>query len=424
MDIAQPSPFLAPEASARVWQAKKLGQIAFGATMLFGVQLYLSLGQWIPAIEPLHLPMVLSIIGLSALLGQRLLTNQPLWMGWRSFALGIYAGAAVLSLMWTIDRAATLPAATEVLKHFLFFTAVINTATTPARVRAFLFLYAAAAIAPGWGTFNNWIHDELLVEGFRGRWLGVMADPNHDAMALVGAVPLLLYLAIGRGQSWLRRIVGVIGTVACVMGIIATHSRGGSVGLGVAGLVFALMSRRKGIALVAVLVVGASVMLFAPRSFWERNETIAQYHEDLSVTGRLEAWQVAQRAFRERPLLGVGEGAFLEAWSQYAPIDSDRLFGHRYVAHNIFFELLGELGIVGVLGLGGMIACALWSAWRARNGELGGEARAILAAMAGYLVCQQFAGYTLSWFLYTLCGFATCCDVWGRKKPAELEATA
>ena len=424
MEIAQPSALVLPEQSARDWQAKKLGQIAFVATMLFGAQLYLSLGQWMPFLEPLHLPMVLSCIGLSALVLQRVLGNQPLWMGWRTFALGIYAGAAVLSLTWTIDRAASIPAVSEVLKHFLFFIAVINTATTPARVRSFIALYAGAAIAPGWGTFNNWMHDELLVEGFRGRWLGVMADPNHDAMALVGAVPILLYLAIGRGHGFFKRLVGIAGTSGAVLGIVATHSRGGTVGLGVAGLVFALMSRRKGLALVVVLVLGASVMLFAPRSFWERNETIAQYHEDLSVTGRLEAWQVAQRAFSEHPFLGVGEGAFLAAWGQYAPIDSDRLFGHRYVAHNLFFELLGELGLVGVLGLGGMIFCAIWSAWRARNGELGGEARTLLASLAGYLVCQMFAGYTLSWFLYTLCAFATCCDIWGRKKAAELGPAA
>jgi O-antigen ligase len=407
-----------PEVAARKWQAEKAAQLAFFATALFAAQLYLSPAQWFPALEPLHHAAILSVVGLTALLVRRALSNQPLWMGWRTALLAVYVGAAVLSPAWSIAPQASAVGAVEVAKHFLFFLAVVNAIDTPRRVRIALAIYALAAIAPGWGTFNNWIHDELLVEGFRGRWLGVMGDPNHDAMALVGAIPILLFLTTARGHGWALRIAGALGSAACIAGIIATHSRGGSIGLAVAVLAFALFSRRKAVAFVVVLVAAASMMLLAPASFWERNESAALGAEDLSIEGRLQAWQVAGRAFQERPMLGVGEGAFLEAWSQYAPLDSDRLFGHRYVAHNLILEVLGELGIVGFLGLAGFITVCVWSAWKARNGELGGEARAVLAALIGYMVCQMFAGYSTSWFLYALCGFVTCCQAWGKSAPA------
>jgi O-antigen ligase len=407
-----------PEVAARKWQAEKAAQLAFFATALFAAQLYLSPAQWFPALEPLHHAAILSVVGLTALLVRRVLSNQPLWMGWRTALLAVYVGAAVLSPAWSIAPHASAVGAVEVAKHLLFFLAVVNAIDTPRRVRIALAVYALAAIAPGWGTFNNWIHDELLVEGFRGRWLGVMADPNHDAMALVGAIPILLFLTTARGHGWALRIAGALGSAACIAGIIATHSRGGSIGLAVAVLMFALFSRRKAVAFVVVLVAAASMMLLAPASFWERNESATLGAEDLSIEGRLQAWQVAGRAFQERPVLGVGEGAFLEAWSQYAPLDSDRLFGHRYVAHNLILEVLGELGIVGFLGLAGFITVCVWSAWKARNGELGGEARAVLAALIGYMVCQMFAGYSTSWFLYALCGFATCCQAWGKSAPA------
>jgi O-antigen ligase len=407
-----------PEVAARKWQAEKAAQLAFFATALFAAQLYLSPAQWFPALEPLHHAAILSVVGLTALLVRRALSNQPLWMGWRTALLAVYVGAAVLSPAWSIAPQASAVGAVEVAKHFLFFLAVVNAIDTPRRVRIALAVYALAAIAPGWGTFNNWIHDELLVEGFRGRWLGVMGDPNHDAMALVGAIPILLFLTTARGHGWALRIAGALGAAACIAGIIATHSRGGSIGLAVAVLMFALFSRRKAVAFVVVLVAAASMMLLAPASFWERNESATLGAEDLSIEGRLQAWQVAGRAFQERPMLGVGEGAFLEAWSQYAPLDSDRLFGHRYVAHNLILEVLGELGIVGFLGLAGFITVCVWSAWKARNGELGGEARAVLAALIGYMVCQMFAGYSTSWFLYALCGFATCCQAWGKSAPA------
>jgi O-antigen ligase len=408
-----------PEVAARRWQAEKAAQVAFFATTLLAAQLYLSPAQWFPVLEPLHHAAILSLVGLMALLVRRVLTNQPLWMGWRTVLLAVYTVTALLSPMWSLSPKDSVDGAMEVAKHFLFFMAVANAVDTPRRVRIALALYALAAIAPGWGTFNNWMHDELLVEGFRGRWLGVMADPNHDAMALVGALPILLFLCVGRGHKWPLRLVAAFGAAACLAGIIATHSRGGTLGLAVTVTLFALLSRRKAIATVCVLLAAAGMFLLAPMSFWQRNETSGMGAEDLSIVGRFEAWQVAGRIFEERPLLGVGEGAFLTAWDKYAPIDSNRLFGHRYVAHNLVLEVVGQLGLVGLIGMMGFIFVCIWSAWRARNGELGGEARAVLAALIGYLVCQMFSGYSTSWFLFALCGFATCCQAWGHKKPQE-----
>lgn len=402
------------EESARKSQASAAAKLAFFATTLFAAQLYLSPAQWFPVLEPVHHALILSVLALGGLLVRRVLTNQPLWMGWRTALLAVYVGEALLSPLWSMSPQESVLGAIELVKHFLFFLAIANNVNTPRRVRVALAVYALAAIVPGWGTFNNWIHDELLVEGFRGRWLGVLGDPNHDAMALVGALPILLFLLLGKAhRAWLRVAAG-IGAACCIAGIVATHSRGGSLGLAVALVVWALLSKRKALATMAVMVGMAGVLLLAPQSFWERNETTAMGGEDLSIEGRLEAWQVAGRIFRERPILGVGQNAFLTAWSQYAPIDSDRLFGHRYVAHNLVLEVLGQLGIVGVLGLMGFVCAAFWSAWRARNGVLGGEARAVLAALIGYLVCQMFSGYSMSWFLFALCGFATSCEVASR----------
>jgi len=407
-----PEALALPQEGARRWQTDKAGQVAFGATALFAAQLYLSPALWIPFLETLRPAAVLSIVALAALFVRRVLKNEPLWMGWRTALLAVYAGTSLLSPIWSMAPHDSVDGAIEVGKHFLFFLAIVNSFDSPRRVRIALGLYALSAIAPGWGTFDYWRHDIGLVEGFRGRWLGVLADPNHDAMALVGAVPLLLFLALGHGHRWLLRVAAIVGVVACLTGIVVTHSRGGAIGLLCAVVMWVLLSRRKALAVMLVMISAGGLLLFAPASFWQRNETVALGAEDLSIEGRLVAWQVAERIFHERPILGVGQNAFLTAWGQYAPIDSDRLFGARVVAHNLVVEVLGQLGLVGLFGFAGFIGCALWSAWRARNGVLGGEARAVLAALIGYLVCQMFSGYSNSWFLFALAGFATCCEAW------------
>ena len=420
LDVVQPSAAgqLDLVQPARNWQARKLGQLAFGATLLFLAQLYLAPGAWFPETEPLRIALTLSAIALACLVAHRLLSNKPLWIGWRGVMLAVYCIAALLSPIWSIDAALSVDGGLEVAKHFFFFLAVANTLNTPQRIRTALLFYAAAAIVPGWGTFSNWWHDELLVNGFRGRWLGVMADPNHDCMALVGAVPLMLFFAAHGPGLW-RRIIGIGGVTVLLMGIVATYSRGGSVGLVAAVLVWALMSKRKMLATAFALVATAGMLLFAPTTFWQRNETIYDYGEDASVTGRFQAWQVAGRIFRERPLLGVGESAFMSAWKQYAPIDDP--IEHIYVAHNLELEVLGQLGVVGLFGMLGFIACSLWSGWRARNGEMAHESRAVFAALVGYLVCQQFSGYSISWFLYSLCAFAACIDRYGGRQKAAAQ---
>src|SRR5437870_13587577 len=105
---------------ARDWQVRRLGQAAFGATALFLAQLYLSPAQWFPDTEPLHIAFVLSVAGLGAVVAVRLLSNKPLWMGWRSLMLGTYCAMAVLSPTWSLDWAHSVAGGIEVAKHFLF----------------------------------------------------------------------------------------------------------------------------------------------------------------------------------------------------------------------------------------------------------------------------------------------------------------
>src|SRR5256885_4613964 len=144
------------EQPTRDWQARRIGQIACCATILFTAQLYLSPAQWFPETEPLHIALLLSLVALSAIVGYRMLTNRPLWLGWRALFLFLYCAEALLSPMWSIDPAKSVTGGLEVAKHFLFFVAVVNTVNTPKRIRLAILLYAVAAIVPGWGTFWNW----------------------------------------------------------------------------------------------------------------------------------------------------------------------------------------------------------------------------------------------------------------------------
>jgi putative inorganic carbon (HCO3(-)) transporter len=69
----------------------------------------------------------------------------------------------------------------------------------------------------------------------------------------------------------------------------------------------------------------------------------------------------------------------------------------------VLLEIVGELGVVAFALFSIFCASLLLRLWRAGDDPLVGvEARAVFAAVAGYLVTEMANGYSLSWFLYFL----------------------
>jgi len=85
--------------------------------------------------------------------------------------------------------------------------------------------------------------------------------------------------------------------------------------------------------------------------------------------GRVEQWRVAIDGFREQPLHGYGAGTYALRWDLQRPRDTQ-----IDDAHSLYAEVLGELGIVGLvlvvmallLILGGFLALAR-GRWRSQR---------------------------------------------------------
>jgi O-antigen ligase len=248
--------------------------------------------------------------------------------------------------------------------------------------------------------------DDALVEGFRTHWRGFYADPNRLAMSVIAVLPFALYGLVTARRRWPRLLFAFV-VAAQLAVVVLTHSRSGAIAAAVAALLF-LFRGRGGVARGVVVAAAIAVALaaFAPTTFWQRSSTLADLEDDESVRGRENAWKVLGVIVEEHPLTGVGGGAFLDAWGRYAPLEAG---GRRYVAHNVLLEIVGDLGILAFALFAGFVAWMLWIVWRAGSDPLVGlEARAIFAALAGYLVCEMANGYSMSWFLYFLfaCGVA------------------
>jgi hypothetical protein len=98
----------------------------------------------------------------------------------------------------------------------------------------------------------------------------------------------------------------------------------------------------------------------------------------LSGTGRSLGWRVAWDVAQEHPLVGAGAGTFEVAWLRDRPETID-----IRDAHNLYLEVLAELGAVGLLVLVVTLALPLAAAWRGRSR---GVVPAATGAYAAYAV--------------------------------------
>lgn len=389
--------------------ASKRDVWAFAALAAFVVQIYAIPGEWIAAAAPLRLALVLSTLAAGLFILRRLGRGESIHMdGVRGWSLIAFLAVAAASASWSVNPEVSREWAVDLFKLVAIYLTLVNVVTTPRRLTVICGALVLASIVTSVGVIQYYHAGINLSEGFRARWLGVYADPNHMAENLGVVLPLSAAFMVGRQSSFWMRCLCAVAALLAVVAIVESHSRGGFIGLSVAMSVWALRERQyrmKAILVGFVLAVG--LFVFAPASFWARNDTIQNFHEDASAMGRVYAWHVGSAISLDRPLLGVGAGGFKYAWPLYAPAEAKQ----AYVAHNIYVDVIGELGWIGLLFFLLFSGGACGGAFAAsKDPEVGWIARGLSAAMVGYLLCNCFSGYALSAHLYVLFALAACAE--------------
>jgi probable O-glycosylation ligase (exosortase A-associated) len=197
---------------------------------------------------------------------------------------------------------------------------------------------------------------------------GSIGDNNSLATALLMIVPLTWYLARYSAVRAVR--LGLYAAMGLsVVTVVMTFSRGGFVGLLLLGLVFVAKSGSKLRAMVLVAAAGALIYALAPDAWFERLDTIQTADNDGSFMGRVVAWKISWLLAMEHPLFGGGPHAIqhLAVWSAYRPylgsldfIPTPPADVIPHAAHSIYFEILGDLGFVGLSLFLTLVGVALW----------------------------------------------------------------
>ncbi|MCY1081863.1 O-antigen ligase family protein [Archangium lansingense] len=381
---------------------------AFALLLSFLVCIYVIPGEWIPWLARWRVAVLTSAAATGLLLLGRLRRRERFLVdGGRGVTLLVFCGMTFASISWSLYPAASHFTATELLKWVILYMTIVNLVTTERRMLWACLALILGSIVTTHGVIGWHRAGVDLVEGYRARWLGVYADPNRMAMSVGIVVPLALAITARRQNPRWMRLACVVAGVMAVTAMVLSYSRGGFLGLVAAGVTWLVLERRPGrIVLVGLVAVG--MLVLSPQNFWTRTQSVSSFEQDASAMSRVEAWKVASRTSMEHPLLGLGAGTFRYAWHLYGPEAGS---GRVYAAHNIFLQVISDLGFLGLVLFLGFIGAVLGPLMEAaRERERGWLARALAASVVGYLVTCLFAGFLVAVHFYVLFALAACAE--------------
>jgi O-antigen ligase len=305
--------------------------------------------------------------------------HPPLW------PVALYILVLYLSSLGALNLAEAL---TEMVKwiEFAAILLLVPSALPPKMVPWLVgALLAAAALQGVYGLYQFVFRigpEWFLIQGRFMRAGGVFGQPNPFGAYLGLSLPVAASLALWSLTALLSRwslsrlawaLFYILAACAISAGLVASWSRGAW--LGAAGaliVVLAFYNRRTALLLgLALLVLATTALLGALNPAWipaaiaGRIGGIPAYlgfvnvltldvnDDNFAVIERVAHWVAALRMWEIAPWLGVGPGNYASAYAEVAlPRWSDPL-GH---AHNIYLNVLGESGL---LGLGAFLL--MWS---------------------------------------------------------------
>lgn len=305
---------------------------------------------------PLERVYMLCVIAVWALAQRKSWIENPL-----NSAFGFF-GAVVLVSAFLTPFSPGLDVATQNwLKVAVFYVLLTTSVRNEAELRAVVLGYCAAVALYAGHSYREFLCGRHSYRMGIVRMVGVDAtfnDPNAFAATLVYTLPLLGAAWSLTRRRWQRMAVG--GSAALFAWcVFLTGSRAGFVGLLAAGLL-QLPRRGRLRVLLALLLLGTLAWNLSGEALQNRYLTLFDSSKGpetarQSAEGRKEGFFGGLAVFRRYPALGCGPGRFSETGVGFVQ------------AHNLYGQVLGELGIAGVSAFVMLLAAFVRNNARARS---------------------------------------------------------
>jgi len=183
-----------------------------------------------------------------------------------------------------------------------------------------------------------------------------IAENNALALTTLMILPLIYYLYTVSSNKWVRR-GWLFGFIASSFSVLGSQSRGAFVAILALAGYFWMQSRGKIVSALAILLFGMIAFSFMPQSWHDRMGTIQNYQEDPSAMSRIAAWKYCIGVANERITGGGFMSYSIPNYARYSGQHVQRAF----VAHSIYFSVLGAHGWLGLAMYLTILFLTLWN---------------------------------------------------------------
>lgn len=317
-------------------------------------------GELFPQLAPLRIELVYGLLMLVVLVWRKasltgsVVKNDPvarsaLWL----------LGLVVVTIPFAIWRGGALETAVELAKVIVLQLLLTVLIDSQDKLRYVLWLLAGLLTWFSGSSLSAYLHgDYYTVNGVQ-RAHGVNSvagDANELAGLLLALLPFLVALIASSKRFLIKLVLIACGGLA-LTALLLTGARIAIISLMCIILVYVLQIRRRFLALTIAAILGAAVWFALPRQYQERYLTVQRYAEggqlDDSNQLRLHIWDVGWRMFIDHPILGVGAGQFANAYGMHYMQRGSHAAWMQ--PHNLFLQLICELGLAGVVVFGNYI---------------------------------------------------------------------
>lgn len=178
---------------------------------------------------------------------------------------------------------------------------------------------------------------------------GTTSGSHRFASYLIMILPVLLTMILSRTKFWLRTLYGILFINGLVI-LIFTFSRGGWIGFAVGiSLLFILKLYKPVNRIPRYLQIFLCVILVLFTVFYFKEEIFLRITgEDYgSAYSRIPMMQIAFEIIKANPIFGVGLNNYTVVMPSY---DSTGItYTYFQPVHNVFLQLVAEIGIGGLL---------------------------------------------------------------------------
>jgi O-Antigen ligase len=252
-----------------------------------------------------------------------------------------------------------------IASNLVLFVGAVFVGTSRPSLRLF-FLLALAVVAAGAFLLIAKLLSGTAQQQYAGRFeiSAQQGAINLGRISSNGALISICLILMSRRLA--VRLAAIAVLPAVLVSLLAAGSRGPVVGfvigvLALVALTATTRGARRGLVVVAVVLVGAAVVvpMVVPGSAIGRSlSAIIGSSGGLSSNGRSQLWGEALAAFARHPLIGLGTGGFASLDPQLFP-------------HDLLLEMAAELGVIGLVAIVSMLGLMLerlMAVWRRTSG--------------------------------------------------------